>query len=84
MEVARGPWVVAQRNDLHRRDLRAGRAAELLQGAALKDPAGPFDASLEGSTRRAIDVHEGEAINEEALKLLVRAAVTLNLSKATR
>jgi hypothetical protein len=48
------------------------------RGAALEDPAGLFNASLEGNTRRAIDFHEGEQIDEAALKALVRAAVTLN------
>ena len=52
------------------------------KGAALKDPSRLFNSSLEGNTRRAIDFHEGEKINEEALKKLVRAAVTLNKSKA--
>ena len=52
------------------------------KGAALKDPSGLFNASLDGNTRRAIDFREGEKINEEALKTLVRAAVTLNKSKA--
>ena len=52
------------------------------KGAALKDPSGLFNSSLEGNTRRAIDFHEGEKINEKALKALVRAAVTLNKSKA--
>ena len=52
------------------------------KGAALKDPAGLFNSSLEGNTRRAIDFHEGEKINEKALKALVRAAVTLNTSNA--
>jgi hypothetical protein len=52
------------------------------KGAALEDPAGLFNSSLEGNTRRAIDFHEGEQIDEEALKTLVRAAVTLNESKA--
>jgi hypothetical protein len=51
------------------------------KGAALKDPAGLFNSSLEGNTRRAIDFREGEEIDEEALKTLVRAAVTLNKSK---
>ena len=51
------------------------------KGAALKDPSGLFNASLEGNTRRAIDFHEGAKINEEALKALIRAAVTLNKSK---
>jgi hypothetical protein len=52
------------------------------KGAALKDPSRLFNASLEGNTRRAIDFREGETIDEEALKALVRAAVTLNTSKA--
>jgi hypothetical protein len=54
------------------------------KGAALKDPSRLFNSSLEGNTRRAIDVHEGDKINEEALKTLIRAAVTLNRSKARR
>jgi len=54
------------------------------KGAALKDPAGLFNSSLDGNTRRAIDFHEGEAIDEKALKTLVRAAVTLNKSTAKR
>src|SRR6476659_27574 len=49
------------------------------KGAALKDPAGLFNSSLEGNVRRAIDIHEGEKINEAALKELIRAAVALNL-----
>jgi len=53
------------------------------KGAALKDPSHLFNSSLEGNTRRAIDIHEGEKIDEEALKTLVRAAVTLNKSKAS-
>ena len=52
------------------------------KGAALKDPSSLFNSSLEGNTRRAIDFHEGDKINEEALKTLVRAAVTLNKSRA--
>ena len=52
------------------------------RGAALKDPSGLFNSSLDGNTRRAIDFREGEKINEEALKTLVRAAVTLNQSTA--
>jgi hypothetical protein len=52
------------------------------KGASLKDPAGLFNSSLDGNTRRAIDFHEGEKINEKALKMLVRAAVSLNKSKA--
>lgn len=52
------------------------------KGAALKDPSSLFNSSLEGNTRRAIDFHEGEKINERALKALIRSAVTLNKSKA--
>jgi hypothetical protein len=52
------------------------------QGAALKDPAGLFNSSLDGNTRRAIDFYEGEKIDEKALKTLIRAAVSLNTSKA--
>jgi len=50
-------------------------------GAALDDPAGLFNASLEGKTRRAIDMFEGDAVNESALLALVREAVTFNLAK---
>ena len=50
------------------------------KGASLKDPAGLFNSSLEGNTRRAIDFHEGDRINEKALKALIREAVTLNTS----
>ena len=52
------------------------------KGASLEDPSGLFNSSLEGNTRRAIDVHEGDRINEKALKALIRAAVTLNTSQA--
>ena len=52
------------------------------KGAALEDPSRLFNSSLDGNTRRAIDFHEGEKIDEKALKDLVRAAVTLNKAKA--
>jgi hypothetical protein len=52
------------------------------RGAALKDPSHLFNSSLEGNTRRAIDFREGDKINEAALKALIRAAVTVNTSKA--
>ena len=52
------------------------------KGASLEDPAGLFNASLEGNTRRAIDIHEGDAIDEDAFKTLIRAAAALNRSKA--
>ncbi len=51
------------------------------KGARLEDPARLFNSSLDGNTRRAIDFHEGEKINEEALKTLVRAAVSLNQAR---
>jgi hypothetical protein len=54
------------------------------KGASLKDPSGLFNSSLEGNTRRAIDINEGEDLDEKALATLVRAAVTLNQSKAKR
>jgi hypothetical protein len=50
------------------------------KGAALEDPSGLFNSSLEGNTRRAIDFHEGDKIDEKALKALIRAAVALNTS----
>src|SRR5436853_5142487 len=50
------------------------------KGASLTDPSGLFNSSLEGNTRRAIDIHEGDKINEKALQALIRAAVALNTS----
>ena len=84
MEVERRPGLVARRIDLHRRDLQERREMTFAKGAALKDPSGLFNSSLDGNTRRAIDFHEGDEIDEEALKTLVRAAVTLNKSTARR
>ena len=54
------------------------------KGAALKDPAGLFNSSLEGNVRRAIDIHEGEKIREAALRDLIRAAVVLNLERKSK
>ncbi len=54
------------------------------QGASLADPSGLFNSSLEGKTRRAIDFHEGDKIDEKALKALIRAAVALNASSAEK
>jgi hypothetical protein len=51
------------------------------KGAALEDPSGFFNSSLEGNTRRAIDIHEGDRLDEKALKALIRAAIALNTSK---
>ena len=52
------------------------------KGASLPDPSGLFNSSLEGNTRRAIDLHEDEKIDEKALKALIRAAIALNTSSA--
>ena len=52
------------------------------KGASLKDPSGLFNSSLEGNTRRAIDLHEGDEINADAFKTLIRAAAALNRSSA--
>ena len=54
------------------------------KGASLEDPSGLFNASLEGNTRRAIDLHEGDQIDEKALQALIRAAVALNTSSAAQ
>jgi len=54
------------------------------KGAALPDPSGLFNSSLDGNVRRAIDIHEGEKINEPAFKALIRAAVALNLKGKTK
>jgi hypothetical protein len=54
------------------------------KGASLQDPSGLFNSSLDGNTRRAIDIREGDEIDEEALKALIRAAVALNTSRDRR
>ncbi len=54
------------------------------KGASLEDPSGLFNSSLEGNARRAIDIHEGDKIDEKALQALIRAAVALNTSSAAR
>ena len=54
------------------------------KGASLEDPSGLFNSSLEGNTRRAIEFHEGDKIDEKALKALIRAAVALNTSSAAQ
>ena len=53
-------------------------------GASLKDPSGLFNSSLEGNMRRAIDIHEGEKLNERALKTLIRTAIEYNLGKSRK
>jgi hypothetical protein len=54
------------------------------KGASLKDPAGLFNSSLEGMVRRAIDIHEGDEIDEDAFKTLIRAAAALNMSSSKK
>lgn len=72
--------VVACRHHLHRRDVQECREDDVRQGRLAGRPSGLFNASLDGNTRRAIDIHEGDRIDETALKALIRAAVALNLS----
>ena len=71
--------LVPRRNRLHRRDVKNHVKLTFAKGAAVKDPSRLFNSSLEGNIRRAIDIHEGEKINEASLKKLIRAAVALNL-----
>ena len=63
---------------------KAGVKMTFAKGASLEDPAGLFNSSLDGNTRRAIDFREGEVIREEALKALIRAAVVLNQSSRAK
>ena len=78
------PGLVTRRLDLHGRDIQGPRESDFAKGASLKDPSRLFNASLEGNARRAIDVHEGEEIEEEAFKALIRAAVALNKASVRR
>ena len=80
--MARGSGVVPQRDGLHGRSLQGLREDDVRQGSCAGGSSGLFNSSLEGNPRRAIDIHEGEAIDEDALKALVRSAVTLNKPKA--
>ena len=73
-------WTVRYR--AHNR--RARPETHILKGASLKDPSGLFNSSLEGNTRRAIDFHEDDDIDEQAFATLIRAAVSLNESSARR
>jgi hypothetical protein len=70
----------ARWNHLHRRDLQTSRALTFAKGASLKDPSHLFKSNLDGNVRRAIDIHEGDKIDEAALTALIRAAVALNIS----
>ena len=76
--------LVTRRLDLHGQDLQGPREGDLAKGASLKEPSRLFDASLEGNARRAIDVREGEKIDEVAFKALIRAAVALNKASVRR
>ena len=78
----RRPRVGTRRHHLHRRDLQDLREAHLHVRRSLDDPSGLFNAGFGGGTRRAIDVQEGDKLNEKALKALVKAAVALNVAKA--
>ena len=82
MKVARGSGVVSRRNDLQRRDSQERREDVLPQRGCCEGSFGPLHSCLDGNARRAIDFHEGEKIDEEALKALIHAAVALNTSRA--
>ena len=75
---SRGSRVVSPRWDLHRRDVQERRETHILQGGLVEGPSGLFNSSLEGNTRRAIDFHEDDEIDEKAFATLIRAAVSLN------
>jgi hypothetical protein len=81
MTVVEDSWTILQIFGQTHPEPSGGTVVKLTsQGASLQDPAGLFNASLEGNTRRAIDIREGEAIDEDALRALIRAAVSLNES----
>ena len=79
--MARRAGLVARRNLCTGETYKAVVKLTFAKGASLKDPKGLFNSSLEGNTRRAIDIHEGEEIDEAAFKTLIRAAAALNSSK---
>ena len=70
--------LVARRHHLHRRIVQEVVKLTFAKGASLKDPARLFNSSLDGNVRRAIDIHEGEEVDESAFKALVRQAVARN------
>lgn len=80
--MAGGSCLVARGHPVHRRNLQERREADFRQGRVLADPSGLFNSSLDGKVRRAIDIREGEKLDEEAFKTLIRAAAALNRSKA--
>ena len=82
--MERGPGVVARRNDCTGETYKNVMKMTFAKGASLEDPSALFNSSLAGNTRRAIDFHEGDKIDEKALKALIRAAVALNTSSAAQ
>jgi len=81
MEVARRPGLVPRRNDIAQAETyKSVVKVTFAKGAQLKDPSGLFNSSLEGNVRRAINLHEGEKLDEPAFKALIRNAVALNAS----
>ena len=70
----------ARRHHLHRRDVQGVVKLTFAKGASLEDPSDLFNSSLEGNVRRDIDFHEGDKIDEKALKALILAAVAMNIS----
>ena len=80
--MERGPGVVPRWDDLHWPDLQGQAKITFAKGASLEDPAGLFNASLEGNTRRAIDLHDGDEVDEKAFKSLVPTAAALNASSS--
>ena len=84
VEVDGHSSLLPRRHRLHRRNLQERRQADLRQGSLVRGPSSLFNSSLEGNVRRAIDIHEGEKVNEAALKELIRAAVALNLESKTK
>ena len=79
MEVDGDPHLVPRRYRVHGRDVQKRRQDDICKGAVLKDPSGIFNSSLDGNVRRAIDIHEGDKVDEAALKDLIRPAVARNL-----
>ena len=77
---AGGSGVGARRHHLHRRGVQGCREVDLRQGRLAQGPLGLFNSSLDGNVRRGIDIHEGDKLDEKALKALIRAAVALNTS----
>jgi hypothetical protein len=81
--VERGSGLVLRGPDLHRREVQQCREDHFLQGGSLNDHSGLLNSSLEGNKRRAIDFHEGDVVNEKAMRALIKAAVDLNISGRT-